>query len=184
MAKLTNPTTHASHYQLPFVCISHHNFPAFAIVRCDSHFGNIVRTTDIQCFIDFIFDRQTMTIPSETPFDMIALLMRIPCDHIFNGSSQNVTIMRQSRCKRRPIVKSVTANTKIRSNCSRIPCGVTTHRKRRKMIANSHSLWLSFRLLQTFFKHLIFRPILQCFLFLFRKVNILGDTINFIIKWS
>lgn len=112
-AKLTNPTTHASHYQFPFVCISHHNFSAFAIVRRYSHFGNIVRTTDIQCFIDFIFDRQTVTIPSETSFDMIALLMRIPCDHIFNSSSQNVTIMRQSRCKRRSIVKRVAANRQI-----------------------------------------------------------------------
>lgn len=123
-SKLTDPTAHTIYHQFPFVCISHDDFPAFPVVGGNSHFGHIVRTTDIQCLIDFVFDRQTMTIPTEPTFHMIALLMRIPGDHIFNGSSQNVAVMRQSSCKRRSIVERIAASRE------------TTTTKKTEIIAN------------------------------------------------
>lgn len=108
----TNPPAHAIHDLLPFVRVAHDNFPAFAIVRGNSHFGHIVWPANIQRFIDFEFNGQTVAIPAEAPFNVIALLMGISSDNVFDGSGQNVSVMRQSGCKRWTIVERITVKVK------------------------------------------------------------------------
>ena len=48
-----------------------------------------------------------MAIPAKSPVYMKATLMGEPGDNVFDGTSQNVTIMRQASSKWWPIIKCV-----------------------------------------------------------------------------
>lgn len=104
---LTDPTTHSSNHTFPVVCVPHNDLSTLCIVCGDSHFGNVVRTPDVQCLVNLKLNRKTMTIPAKTTINMVSHLMSVPGDDILNSSSQNVAVMRQTRCKWRTIVKRV-----------------------------------------------------------------------------
>ena len=48
-----------------------------------------------------------MTIPTKSSIHMMSSLMSISCNCILDGTSQNMTIMWQTSCKRRAIIKSI-----------------------------------------------------------------------------
>lgn len=52
-----------------------------------------------------------MTVPSEPPLHVVPSLVGPACHHILDGPRQNVSIMRQARCKRGSIIKCVPTMT-------------------------------------------------------------------------
>jgi hypothetical protein len=81
---LTNPSSKSANDLFPIARISHDNFSTFIVVGSDAHFSNIFRSFDVQLLIDLKLDRETVSIPSKSSLDMIALLMSISRDNIFN----------------------------------------------------------------------------------------------------
>lgn len=110
---LTNPSAEPSNNIFPFFSVPCDNFPALCIVITNSHFHDIIWTLDIESFVNFKLDRQTVTVPSETPFDVVTLLVRIPGDDVFDGTGQYVTIMWQTGGERRSVVKGESKNTTL-----------------------------------------------------------------------
>lgn len=73
----------------------------------------------------------TVSVPAESSFDMIALLMRVASDNVFNRSSQDVTVMRKSSSERRSIVESITAKcSELHQQKIPITCNVNSPRLR------------------------------------------------------
>ena len=54
-----------------------------------------------------------MTIPAESPLHMEAALVGPACHNVLDGASQDVTIMGQTRGKRRTIIECVPEKTKF-----------------------------------------------------------------------
>lgn len=181
---LTNPTSKSSDNMLPFVGISHDNFSALIVISSYSHFKNIIGSFNVERFINFIlefiklkpeircnliinyFNRKSMSIPSESSLNMIALLMCIASDNIFNCASQDVSIMRKTRGKWRSIVESVSEN----SFYNLLPIFHQRH--------TGNIPWLSFRLFQTIFKNFLLIPVLEnVFLFIW-EADVFSYSLN------
>jgi hypothetical protein len=60
---------------------------------------------DAQFLIDFIFDGQAVTIPTESTLNIESIHVSVTCHDIFDGTSKQVTVMGQSGGKGRAIVE-------------------------------------------------------------------------------
>lgn len=87
MTRLTNPSSKATYNFLPVSSVAHDNLPTFVVVSSDTHLSDIVRSLDAQLLVNLVLNRKTVSIPAESSLDMVALLMRISSDNVFNGAS-------------------------------------------------------------------------------------------------
>lgn len=103
----TYPSSQSANNFLPFLGISHDDFSAFIVVSSYTHLKDIVRSLNAQCLVDFKLNGETVTIPAESSLHMISLLMSISSNYIFNCTSQDVPIVRQSSCKWWTIIECI-----------------------------------------------------------------------------
>lgn len=65
--------------------------------------------------VDLVLDRQTMTVPTEAAFNIKAALMRKSGNDIFDGSCEQMAIMRQAGRERRSIIEGESATHSVHS---------------------------------------------------------------------
>lgn len=99
------PSSKSVYYMLPFRWISHNYWTALIIVFLYSHFSHLSFISNVQSFINFIFNRKTMTVPSKTTRNKMTSLRCISTHNILYGPCTNMTIVRSSSCKWRAIIK-------------------------------------------------------------------------------
>src|SRR3989338_2223490 len=76
----------------------------------DSHFFDPLFTSfDSQLLFNHVFDGQTMTIPTPNPFDPITLHGPESTHYVFDGGTEQMSVVRKSGGKRRTIVKNIMA---------------------------------------------------------------------------
>ena len=91
---------------LPFWGIPHDNWSALLIILINSHFQYLPFVSDIKGLINLIFNWKSMTIPSESTWDIMSSLWCISANNIFYSSCTDMAIMRSSCGKWRSIVES------------------------------------------------------------------------------
>mmetsp|Transcript_19520 Transcript_19520/g.40436 ORF Transcript_19520/g.40436 Transcript_19520/m.40436 type:complete len:276 (+) Transcript_19520:597-1424(+) len=102
-----NPTSQSSNGGFPFGRVASHNGSTSFVVLINAHFQHLIAVGNVELLINFIFHGQTVTIPSGTTLHVLSVHGRISSHGIFNGTGQNVTVMRQTRGKGWTIVKGV-----------------------------------------------------------------------------
>ena len=73
----------------------------------DTDLFDIALTADLKLFFHLIFNWQPVAIPAETTVNKIPAHGPVARHNIFNGSGQQMAIMRQSGCKRRTVIKNI-----------------------------------------------------------------------------
>ena len=102
-----NPSAESIYDELPFLRVFHYNVSALLIVFCDSHLQYLFLVCDFELFIDLIFNRESMTVPSKSSRNIVSCLRGISADDVFYCSCCNVPIMRSSSSEWWPIIESV-----------------------------------------------------------------------------
>ena len=115
-----NPPAHPLDGRPPLGRVAHHNIPALFVVFVDSHSKHICLSGDLEGFVDFVFHRQAMGIPSKSPGDVESAGMCMSCNDVLDvpldckrymrisyldGSGQQVTVVRKTSGEWRPIVE-------------------------------------------------------------------------------
>mmetsp|Transcript_18800 Transcript_18800/g.42969 ORF Transcript_18800/g.42969 Transcript_18800/m.42969 type:complete len:376 (+) Transcript_18800:4408-5535(+) len=94
-----DPSSQPGDGGFPFFGVPHDDAPAGLVVLVNSHFQNLVAEFDVEHFVDFLLDGQTVAIPSRSPADLLAVHGRVTGDGVLDGTREDVTVMRQSRGK-------------------------------------------------------------------------------------
>ena len=100
-----NPATHALDRFAPLGLIAHHDGSAFRVVLGDAHFKDIFFALDTQLLVNFVLNRQTMTVPAKATVHVMTGRVGEASHDILHCSCKKVTIMGQARSKRRSIVE-------------------------------------------------------------------------------
>ena len=63
----------------------------------------------------YTYHRKPVTVPAEPPVHVVAALMRPARHDVLHRPREDVTVVRQTRCERRPVVKYVPVKKKNKS---------------------------------------------------------------------
>ena len=77
------------------------------IVLGDSHLQYLLFVGDFELFVDFVFNRETVTVPPESSRNIVSSLGGISADDILDGSCSDVPIMRSASSEGWSIIESV-----------------------------------------------------------------------------
>ena len=80
---------------------------SYLIVFSNAETEVIFLTFDTKLLVNFIFNRKSVTIPSETSGHMMPSRAGKSGNHVFDGSSKNVTVVGKACCKRGAIIKHI-----------------------------------------------------------------------------
>lgn len=101
------PSSESTYDTLPLAWVFHYNFPTFLIVLSDTHLKYLSFVCNLKLFIDLVFHWETMTVPTESSFNIMTCLRGISTNNVFYSTRCYMAIMRCSCCKRRPIIKGI-----------------------------------------------------------------------------
>ena len=101
------PTTHTGNCCTPFWSIFKNRCLTFIVEFINSKFFNFMLWVDSQFFFNKIFYRKTMTVPTETAFNLFALHCLVTRNNIFNCWRNEMSKVWKSCCKRRTIKEYV-----------------------------------------------------------------------------
>ena len=102
-----DPAPNALDKLSPLGSIAQNNTPTGLIVFRNPVLFNLAFAIQAQFLAKLVFYGQAVTVPSKDAIYVFAIHSLIARDHIFNRPCQQVSVMRQTRRKRRPIVKNV-----------------------------------------------------------------------------
>lgn len=63
--------------------------------------------SDLQLFVDFVLNRETVTVPAKPPFYVVSGLRGVSADQVFDCTCCDVAIVGGSSGKRRAVVKGI-----------------------------------------------------------------------------
>jgi len=91
----------------PFLAVSHDDGAAFCVVVGQAEFLDSLFAGQTKLLVDFVFDRYSMSIPTESSLDIMPLHGPVPRNNIFDGGGKEMAVMGQARSERRAIVERV-----------------------------------------------------------------------------
>ena len=101
-----NPAAHTRNRVAPLFHITQHHRTALFVKGVNTVLADFIRTAHTQRILSQCFNRQAMTVPTETAFYIVTTHRLITRHHVLNRTSQQVTVVRQPRGKGRTIVKT------------------------------------------------------------------------------
>ena len=81
--------------------------PAFRVVLSDSHLNHLLPTLDPQLLVGQVLDRQSMAIPPEFPFYVVAFHSEIAGDYVLNCAGSDMSVVGRPGGERGSIKESV-----------------------------------------------------------------------------
>lgn len=106
-----DPTSQTLNGVSPFSGVTHDNRSAFFVVLGNAELHDSSLSGDTQLLLNLVLDGETVSVPTETSFDMISLHGPITRDDVLDGRGQQVTVVRQSGREWRSIVEGVSLAT-------------------------------------------------------------------------
>ena len=100
-----HPAGHTFHGLTPFFGIAQYNISALFIEAIYTKLFYIQSSSQFECLLDFIFHRQTMSIPTKTTLYPKTTHGFITRNHILDCSCEQMAIMRQACRKGRAVIK-------------------------------------------------------------------------------
>jgi hypothetical protein len=77
-----NPSSKSANNCPPLTRVSHHNAPALLVVLFYADLLEVFFGFDAEFFVNLVFDWETMAIPSESPFYMMAFKACVSADDV------------------------------------------------------------------------------------------------------
>ena len=100
-----NPSSLASYISLPVAGVLQHRGSAIIVELVDAKIGDCLTSRDTKLTLSFGFSGQTMTVPTESTLNSLTAHRAVSRYGIFNKTSKQVTVVRQTVGKRWTIVK-------------------------------------------------------------------------------
>jgi hypothetical protein len=100
-----DPATHALDRAAPFVREAQYRCAACGVELGHAVGLDLRPAVQAELALDQVLDGQTVAVPAEATLDLVALHRPVARDDVFDGTGQEVPIVRQTRGKRRAVVE-------------------------------------------------------------------------------
>lgn len=102
-----NPASQALNRGPPFRSVAHDNGAALLVVLCNSNLLHSSFSRNTQLLVNLVFNGESMSIPSKSSLDVIALHGPISRDDVLDGGRQQMAIVRKTGSEWRAIIECV-----------------------------------------------------------------------------
>mmetsp|Transcript_5114 Transcript_5114/g.7795 ORF Transcript_5114/g.7795 Transcript_5114/m.7795 type:complete len:530 (-) Transcript_5114:157-1746(-) len=102
-----NPSSEPADNLLPLLGVRHDDFAASSVVLLHSDLLSLDGGLDVVLLVDLVLDGQAVAIPSESSLAVMSGLSGISGHAVLDGTSGDVSVMREASSERRPIVEGV-----------------------------------------------------------------------------
>ncbi len=102
-----DPPAEAVDHGLPLAGVPHDDVPALLVVLLDPHFEHLFLVCDLEFLVDLVLHWEAVAVPPESALNVVPGLRGPATDHILDGSSCDVAVVRSPGCEGRSIVEGV-----------------------------------------------------------------------------